>query len=109
MEDVINRLKQISDLLECQFGLLGKLGAKGVLTQRQVAEIQRPGSTRFEQNDKLIEFLTPLFLADGITLAKFLKSLRETGQSHLANRISASMQIFVAENLTAIKCLLYND
>lgn len=80
-----SRLSEVADILECQYGLLAQLLARGVLTDRQCADIQE-SSNAFKQNDKLILLMTEL-LRDILRCGEFLTSLRETGQSHIAEHV----------------------
>ena len=85
--DVGDRLKEVSDLLECQYGLLFKL-VPFVLTEREVAEIKAE-KTEFCRNDRLIVLMTEL-MENEIKWDKFLHLLCDTGQGHLARYISGS-------------------
>lgn len=73
---------ELIDLLECQYGLLTELFARGILTDRHLADIRAKKSS-FDQNEKLIEILFP-FLMDKLKYEGFLESLQKTDQGHLA-------------------------
>lgn len=91
MADVVGRLKQVTDDLECQFGLLIKLQAKELLTYRQLADVKSK-RTAYKQNEKLVDFIVPLLVDQG-TYNEFLSALHDTGQSHLANHITGSKKL----------------
>lgn len=61
-----------------------------LLTERQVADIKSE-KDEFKQNDKLIELISEL-LNGKRDQELFLKSLRDTGQSHIANYVTRGNQ-----------------
>ena len=72
--------------LECAYGLLDELSSRGVLSREQVADIDRPQTSKYEQNDKLLSILhhnADMLHAD--KLGSFVESLRLTHQGHLAS------------------------
>lgn len=80
------RLSEMSDIMECQYGLLSELKARKVLTSRQISDIEET-SNPFKQCDKLISLVARILTRDERMHERFLQSLRETGQSHVANHI----------------------
>ena len=72
--------------LECGYGLLDELSSRAVLSREQVADIDRPQTSKYEQNDKLLSILH--HNADMLHTDKpdsLVEALRLTYQGHLAS------------------------
>ena len=72
--------------LECGYGLLDELSSRGVLSREQVADIDRPQTSKYEQNDKLLSILhhnADMLQAD--KLDSLIASLKLTHQRHIAS------------------------
>ena len=72
--------------LECGYGLLDELSSRAVLSREQVADIDRPQTSKYEQNDKLLSILH--HNADMLHTDKpdsLVEALRLTHQGHLAS------------------------
>jgi len=85
ISDSIKRLKsQLSDIIEPDFGLLDELVILGVLTLRELGDVQSE-RTVYRRNDALLDLLTSDEHCD-----KLLTALHRTQQEHVVN--------FVKEN-----------
>ena len=82
ISDSIKRLKsQISDIMEPDFGLLDQLVILGVLTLRELGDVQSE-RTVYRRNDALLDLLTSDEHCD-----KLLTALQRTQQEHVMNFI----------------------
>jgi len=82
ISDSIKRLKcRLSDIMEPDFGLLDQLLRLGVLTRRQLDEVQSE-RTVYRRNDALLDHLTSEEHCD-----KLLTALHRTQQEHVMNFI----------------------
>jgi len=72
---------RLSDIIEPDFGLLDQLLRLGVLTRRQLDEVQSE-RTVYRRNDALLDLLTSEEQCD-----KFLTALHRTQQEHVVNFI----------------------
>ena len=72
---------RLADIIEPDFGLLDHLLGLHVLTLRQLADV-RSERTVYRRNDALLDLLT-----SERQCRKFLKALKRTQQTHVANFI----------------------
>ena len=78
--------------LECGYGLLDELSSRAVLSREQVADIDRPQTSKYEQNDKLLSILRhSIALVDPGMQASLAEALRLTHQGHLAMYFSGDI------------------
>src|SRR6201996_5133223 len=78
--------------LECQYGLISELVTLGVLNDRQRSEISSLESKPYTQNEVLLDLLCDRSIQPELfhKFHLFIKALRSTHQSHIANFLSAT-------------------
>ena len=77
-------LKELRQLIECQYGLLDQLLSTDVINKEQVADIKE-STNEFKQNDKLLDILRQMGRLR--SNQKFLEALLPTFQEHIASLI----------------------
>src|ERR1700761_4808228 len=73
--------------LECQYGLISELFRLGVLNDRQRSDISSLKSKPYKQNEALLDLLCDSSIQPELShkFHLFIKALRSTHQSHIAN------------------------
>lgn len=88
------KLQKVSNILECQYGLLTRLEKEDLLTDREVLCINAE-KIEFQRAEKLIEIIADRLNTDTTSCYAilFLQALRRTGQSHVANALLSGMHV----------------
>ena len=78
--------------LECQYGLISELVALKVLNDRQKTEITSLESKPYTQNEALLDLFCDTNIQPQLfhKFHLFIKALRSTHQSHIANFVCAT-------------------
>ena len=98
-------LKELRQLLECQYGLLDLLLSADVINKEQVAEIKE-STNEFKQNDKLLDILRQMGRLR--SKQKFLDALLPTFQGHIKSLILCDGgRILIVFEKSNRKCCCY--
>src|ERR1700761_1786617 len=82
----------LKETLECQYGLISELVTLDVLNDRQKTKITSLESNPYTQNEALLDLFCDTSIQPELfhKFHLFIKALRSTHQSHIANFLSAT-------------------